>query len=202
MHKPTLLLGDKEIKDTYYLQSPYPVFLKTDRTKGWICIAIAFRYNSNQISVFSPFFESQIKAGYQLWKLAVAQMLQANFNDFHIRVHLGLLHLTSNQYLVPIYNTLVPLSSQSKEHKNINTFLENACTLFNDGLESVNLTGLSTLLNPVPEYSLLNKIFNLSQGDTLNLMARYSNTLNMAKVNPHSFIQQNGLNLNDVQQFD
>lgn len=90
-------------------------------------------------------------------------MLQAYFNDFHIRVHLGLLHLTSVQYNVPMYNALVPLNKDGEQFKRMNYFLDEAYTLFNDGLEQVNLTGTQTLLHPIVEYSLLNKVFNFSQ---------------------------------------
>jgi hypothetical protein len=42
------------IRETYYLQSPYPVFLKVAKaaegekaaTEGYICIAVAYRYKS------------------------------------------------------------------------------------------------------------------------------------------------------------
>lgn len=61
------------IRETYYLQSPYPVFLKVSNSEfeGYICIAVAFRYKDRlgkpSISVFSPFFSKQ---PYELWKLA------------------------------------------------------------------------------------------------------------------------------------
>ena len=108
-HKPTILFGNEEIRDTYFFQSPYPVFLRTSQhdQEGWICVGVAFRYRGNEIKVFSPFFKEQ---PYKVWKLASSQLQQAYFNDFHLRVHLGLFHLTSVQYNVPMYNALVPLS--------------------------------------------------------------------------------------------
>ena len=71
----------------------------------------------------------------------------------------------------------------------MNYFLDEAYTLFNDGLEQVNLTGTQTLLHPIVEYSLLNKVFNFSQENALNLMGTYSNNLNITKINPQSFLK-------------
>jgi len=134
-------------------------------------VAIAYRHKptgsvdqkeDRRVRVYSPFFEEQ---PYKVWKLATSHLLQANVIDFHIRVHLGLLHFTTAQYNVPIYNTLIEakekmerenskksLIADTEEHrfKRMDYFLEEAVTLFNDGLEQVNTTGTDTLFNLDP----------------------------------------------------
>ena len=39
----TIYFGNEKIKDTYYMQSPYPIFIKA-KSQGWICAGVAFRY--------------------------------------------------------------------------------------------------------------------------------------------------------------
>lgn len=190
-------MDNTQIQETYYLQAPYPIFLRPNKleVEGWICIGVAYRYGHEHIKVFSPFFQSQ---PYKVWKLATSQLLQGYFNDFHVRVHLGLMHLTSNQYNVPIYNSLNRLSKFGESRKNLDIFLRDAYTLFNDGLEGVNLTATASLINKIEEYSILNRVFNISQENALKLMANYSNSLDMTKVNPESFITRNGLTEHEV----
>jgi hypothetical protein len=99
-------LENIEIKDTYYLQCPYPIYVKVNGK--FICAAIGFRYEKgSKVRIFSPFFESQNE---NVWRLAQSHLSQAIFNDFHMRIHLGVYHFTTNQYNVPMYNYLNGLS--------------------------------------------------------------------------------------------
>jgi hypothetical protein len=89
------------------MQSPYPILMRTN-DGSFICIAIGYRYKikgdngaENKVQFYSPFFEKQPE---KVWRLAQSHLLQALFNDFHVRVHLGLYHFTTNQYNVPLYN--------------------------------------------------------------------------------------------------
>lgn len=91
------------------MQSPYPILIRT-HDGSFLCIAIGYRYGikndngnliRNKVQFYSPFFDNQPE---KVWRLAQSHLLQALFNDFHVRVHLGLYHFTTNQYNVPLYN--------------------------------------------------------------------------------------------------
>lgn len=94
------------------------------------------------------------------------------------------MHLTTNQYNVPIYNSLNRFGPNDKKRNNLSIFLNDAYTLFNDGLEGVNLTATATLISKTEIYSILNRVFNISQLNALNLMGNYSNNLDITKINP------------------
>jgi hypothetical protein len=200
VNKPTIYMENQAIRETYYLQSPYPVFVRVSNGEfeGFICIAVAFRYadpaGKASISVFSPFFSRQ---PYKVWKLAESQLVQAYFNDFHMRVHLGTLHFTTNQYNVPVYNCL---RAAGKGAVGFDKFIKHAYTMFNAGLEGVNVTGTVTLINKNMDYSIINKVFNFSPRNLMALIASYSNLLDITSLTPDKLIAKNGLTKEDVEQ--
>lgn len=103
-------MDNTEIKDTFYLQTPYPILMNNGKDgKGrFVCVAIGFRYKIKEggklvqkVQFYSPFFSRQPE---KIWRLAQSQLSQTIFTDFNIRFHLGLLHFSTNQYLVPLSN--------------------------------------------------------------------------------------------------
>lgn len=102
------------------MQAPYPIFIKT-ADGSFLCIAIGYRYGiknesgrliGSKIQFYSPFFSHQPE---KIWRLAQSHLLQALFNDFHVRVHLGLYHFTTNQYNVPLYNYKLHFKNGKKQ---------------------------------------------------------------------------------------
>ena len=119
-----------------------------------------------------------------------------------MRIHLGILHFTTNQYNVPIYNSLRRIDKQSRSYLNLQNFLKHSYTFFNEGLEGINVSAQATLINPEPSYSLLNKVFNYSQEKAFETMANYSNQLNIAEFTPEALLARNGLTRKDASIFD
>lgn len=62
----------------------------------------------------------------------------------------------------------------------------------------MNLTATASLINKIEEYSILNRVFNISQKNALKLMANYSNNLDITRVNPETFVTRNGLTDHEV----
>ena len=61
--------------------------------------------------IYHTFVEDQIDR--DRWEMAKAHMSSTHFNDFTIRVHLGLLHYATSLYTTGFYNV-------SRTHKNLN----------------------------------------------------------------------------------
>jgi hypothetical protein len=79
-------------------------------------------------------------------------------------------------------------------------FINEVYTLFNEGLEGVNVTGTQTLVHPNQLYAIENRVFNFSQSNVLTLMASYANNINISQVNPQAFLAQNGLTVEQARQ--
>ena len=183
-NKPIYYTDNVENTETYVLQASYPVFTKINfnGVEKHILLAIGFRYNQGKdIRFISPFFGEYDE---KIWRLAQSQTVQCYFIDFHMRVHLGTYHFSTAQYNVPLYNFLNYHQNQEKK-RNYENFIQHAYTMFNRGLEGVNLIGTCTLTYPIPKYSLLNQTFNFKFENLISdVIAPYSNRIDFTKFSP------------------
>ena len=101
----------------------------TQDVKGFICIGVCVRIQQ-KIHVFSPFFQEQNE---KLWRLVQSHVSQLAINDFAVRIHLGLLHFTTNQYHVPVYKCLGQLKDPRKK-ENFSNFIKQSYSMFSKGL--------------------------------------------------------------------
>lgn len=86
-----------------------------------------------------------------------------------------------------MYNYIKTVIDQKKD--NYSNFLRFSYTHFNLGLDGVNATATASFLHAEPTSSILNNIFNLSQENTLRIMAEYSNRVDLTKFDPISFAE-------------
>jgi len=174
----------------HYLHVPFPVLLRVEEKNGepkFICIAVGTRFHGAP-KIFSPFFANQ---GERLWRLVQSHVGQVIMNDFSVRVHLGIYHFSTNQYHVPIYNYLEGL--KGSEADSFLNFLTHTYALFSRGLEGVNVAATASLVHQVPKYSLVNKVFNMSQETAVTIIAQTSNNLKIFEYDPISILKNNGI---------
>jgi hypothetical protein len=94
------------------IQFPYAVFVRLNNKKTgeveFVCVAAVLRYTQekNKYVTISPFFTKIRKQSPQIWQVVRAHIAHAHSNDFTFRTHLGVLHLITEQYNVPLYNYL------------------------------------------------------------------------------------------------
>jgi len=48
-------------------------------------------------------------------------------------------------------------------------------------------------VHPIEQYAIINRVFNLSQQNALNLIASYSNRIDFTKLSPRELLSQNGI---------
>lgn len=169
---------------------PYPIFLRVTHqgSLGFICIGVGIRFNGRP-KIFSPFFKNQDE---RVWRLVQSHVAQIAINDFSVRTHLGIYHFTSNQYHVPIYNTLNRIG-EPRQKANLLEFIDHSYGMFSRGLEGVNVSATASLVNPNEDYSLVNKALNITQNDSIAIIAETSNNIKIFDFNPRSLLKNNGI---------
>jgi hypothetical protein len=60
-------------------------------------------------------------------------------------------------------------------------------------LDGVNVTATASLVHPIEQYAIINRVFNLNQKNALDLIASYSNRVDFTKLSPRELLSQNGI---------
>lgn len=177
------------------LQFPYAIFVrstnKETKQEGFICLGAVFRYTlENKYVAFSPFFKKNNNM--IAWTLARCHIALIHFNDFTFRTHLGVLHLATSQYNVPLYNYKnFTLKNQPEKSARLEKFFRYAYEPFNRGLEGVNISAATTLIHP--KYPVVSNSFTLSPAMALALISKEAGAINFNKFNPAGLAREAGL---------
>lgn len=183
----------KVVKEvTTKIQFPYAVFVKAKNNetgkKGFICIAAVFRYTKlNKYLTLSPFF-SKVSKVPKIWSMARCHIAHEHFNDFTFRTHLGVLHLVTCQYNVPLYNYL---NFSKVNTEKVKKFFKYAFEPFNRGLEGVNTSAFKTLIHP--DYPLVSNVFTVSTTHALKVIGKETDRIDMNKYTARELARKNGL---------
>lgn len=110
-----------------------------------------------------------------------------------MKIHLGILHFSTNQYLVPLYNFRDQLKAGTDPKRRLNLFLKYGFDIFNKGLEGINAGATSTLVNPIAEYALTNNVFAFDFPILLEILSHYSNKVNFNIYNPLNLAKKNNI---------
>ena len=201
-NKPTIVMDNEEVGEDYVMQVPFPVLVKVNNS--FLVAAIGFRFTNEEgeesVKFFSPFFSNQPE---KVWRLAQNHYASVIYNDFNVRVHMAGWHLSTNQYNVPIYNYLDSKGRSGALQNNIENFLKFGYSPYNNGLEDINTLSPATLIHPVYEYSLLSRVFNVSQEAAIGLMVSYVNRIDFSKWSPTELLHANGISKEEaVSNFD
>lgn len=156
--------------------------------EGYICIAAVFRYTaSNKYITLSPFFTKVSKIP-KIWAMVRCHIAHVHMNDFTFKTHLGVLHLTTCQYDVPLYNYL---HSTQRYQDRVNKFFKYAFEPFNQGLEGVNTSAFKTLIHP--DYPLVSNVFTVPTEKALKLIRKETDAIDMNKYTTRELARRNGL---------